>query len=112
MDKEELDRIKAQSNEVIQGIVDLQEQMQRYKSGAESFELAVGVLGEIAEREKNVVTEMKDYIDEIAKINIKKEKRLEKEIQSLSKEIVELKEILKKAEERRERKTLRLFRKK
>ena len=110
MDKEELDRIKAQSNEVIQGIVDLQEQMQRYKSGAESFELAVGVLGEIAEREKGVVFEMQKYIRDISKINIKKEKQLEKEIQNLREEIAELKEILKKNGEKKG-KMLGLFRK-
>ena len=52
MEKEELDRIKAQSDEVIRGVEELQEQIKKYKRGAESFELAVGILGEIGEQEK------------------------------------------------------------
>lgn len=71
MEKEELDRIKAQSDEVIRGVEELQEQIKKYKRGAESFELAVGILGEIGEQEKKVMNELGKYLGTISKASTK-----------------------------------------
>lgn len=119
MDKEELDKIKEQSNEVIRGVTALQEEIKKYKSGAESFELAVGVLAQVSEKEKEVAMDMKKLIAEMRKSSFKKtvdeleeiensieeaskkmvseqktEKRLEKEIKELRMEMSEIKILL------------------
>ena len=72
MEKEELDRIRAQSDEVIRGVFELQEQIKKYKSGAESFEIAVGMLNQIAERERGVTEKIEKYISGISKSEVKK----------------------------------------
>ncbi len=107
MDKEELDRIKAQSDEVIRGVVELQDQIKKYKSGAESFELAVGVLGGVAEREKEVVRSVEKYLEVISRTNIKKMiqeiREIEAKIEGLRDEYAEIeKKVL--AQQKEERK--------
>ena len=72
MEKEELDKIKEQSDEVIRGVVALQEEIKKYKSGAESFEIATGVLAQVAEREKEVTLEIKKLMAQISKSNMSK----------------------------------------
>ena len=89
MDKEELDRIKAQSDEVIRGVVELQEEIKKYKSGAESFELATGALALVAEREKEVTKRIEKYLETISKSNVKK---ILEDLNEIEKKIVDVKD--------------------
>ena len=80
MDKEELDKVRAQSDEVIRGVMALKEQMERYKNGADYFEAATGVLLKNAEGEKEVVEEVQKYIEALSRTNLKKSTEMMGEI--------------------------------
>ena len=80
MDKEELDKVRAQSDEVIKGVMALKEQMERYKNGADYFEAATGVLLKNAEGEKEVVEEVQKYIEALSRTNLKKSTEMMGEI--------------------------------
>ena len=89
MDKEELDKIKAQADEVIRGVTELQEEIKKYRSGAESFELATGALALVAEREKEVTKRIEKYLEVISKSNVKK---ILGDLEEVSQKIVDMKD--------------------
>ena len=89
MDKEELDKVKAQAEEVIRGVAELQDEIKKYKSGAESFELATGALALVAEREKEVTKRIEKYLEAISKSNVKK---ILADLDEVSEKVIEVKD--------------------
>ena len=62
MDKKELENFRKQSDEVMTGIEKLQKEIKKYKTGAESFEVAAELLQNVVDEQSEVTKKLKEYI--------------------------------------------------
>lgn len=72
MDKKGLEQFKKDSDEILKGIEKLQGEIQRYKSGAESFQVAAELLQEVAKQHEEVSGNLKEYISGLYDIDTEK----------------------------------------
>ena len=69
MDKGSIEEFKIRSQDVLRGIDKLQLQIKNYKNGAESFQMAADMLGEIAKKESEILSEIEDYVAGLYKLD-------------------------------------------
>lgn len=67
MEKGELDKIREESEEISRGIFELQEEIKRYKSGAEAFADAAEKLGGVTSRAEEMVQKIDGYVEAVNK---------------------------------------------
>ena len=70
MDREELEKIRALSNEATEKIQELLKQIKNYKSGAESFREATEILEGIFREEEKTAKALVRYVQELKRANI------------------------------------------
>ena len=117
MDREELEKIRLLSKNALEGISQLKEEIENYKSGAESFREATGALEKLVRGQEKALKEIQRYVEAVAKINIEVEKIGEVDFREEGKEIrweirQAKREILEALEEERteKKKRVRIFR--
>ena len=69
MDKGSIEEFKIRSQEILRGMEKLQGQIRNYKNGAESFQMAADMLGEIAKKEDEVLDDIRDYVAGLYKLD-------------------------------------------
>ncbi|MBR3204069.1 hypothetical protein IKF81_00065 [Candidatus Saccharibacteria bacterium] len=93
MDREDLEKIKQLSANATKEITRLQEEISRYKSGADSFEEGVKILKNLAAMEQRNAEELEKVIRHIPELNTKKiraeEERTRERINKIAEELEE-----------------------
>ena len=69
MDKGSIEEFKIRSQERLRGMEKLEGQIRNYKNGAESFQMAADMLGEIAKKEDEVLDDIQDYVAGLYKLD-------------------------------------------
>lgn len=85
MDKKGVEKFKKEAEEVVAGIKRLQAEIERYKTGAESFETATGILAEVARQQEEITEKLKEYIVGLYDIDTEKLMDTLKEMEGLTK---------------------------